>query len=125
LSGGIRLLDLEEMKVENSSAAPGMYLLKYGLLTIATTIGGHAICLDLNTKQPCVVMADHAFCSYNDDLKLVECVLVPDEIAESYADDEPIVLSYALIKQCLPEIAASYQDFLLKLSNESYEDMDF
>ncbi|MBU7319157.1 SMI1/KNR4 family protein [Paenibacillus oleatilyticus] len=127
LSGGIGLMALESIKMENSSASSSMYLIKYGLLTIATTIGGHVICLDLNTtnhNQPRVVMAEQSFCSYNEDLDVVECVLVPDEIAENYADDEPIVLSYDLIKQCLPEIAASFHEFLEKLSSESYENIE-
>ncbi|MED4726903.1 hypothetical protein P9597_01905 [Aneurinibacillus migulanus] len=127
LSGGIRLMNLESIKVENSSAAPSMYLLKFGLLTIATTIGGHAICLDLdstNDSQPRVVIADQAFCSYNDDLQVVECVLVPGDIAENYAVDEPILLSNTLIKQCLSEIAPSFREFLKNLSNESYENIE-
>ncbi|NTU33116.1 SMI1/KNR4 family protein [Brevibacillus sp. HB1.1] len=127
LSGGIRLLNIESIKIENSSAVPSMYLLKFGLLTIATTIGGDAICLDLNStndSQLRVVIADQAFCSYNHDLKVVECVLVPDDIAEPYADDEPILLSYSLIKQCLPEIAPSFRAFLERLSHEAYETIE-
>ncbi|WP_429842078.1 hypothetical protein [Brevibacillus sp. FIR094] len=127
LSGGIRLSDLESIKVENSSAVPSMYLLKFGLLTIATTIGGHAICLDLNStndSQIRVFIADQAFCSYNHDLKVGECVLVPGDIAENYADDDPILLSYSLIKQCLPEIAPSFREFLERLSNEGFETIE-
>ncbi|UKK99886.1 hypothetical protein [Brevibacillus brevis] len=127
LSGGIRLLALESLKVENASASPSMYLIKFGLLTIATTIGGHAICLDLNTEnnnEPRVVIADQAFCSYNEDLDLVECVIVPDGVAENYADDEPIILSYSLIEQCLPEIAVSFSEFLVNLSLEKYENVE-
>ncbi|NTU21999.1 hypothetical protein HPY28_16865 [Brevibacillus sp. HB1.2] len=120
-------MNIESIKVENSSAVPSMYLLKFGLLTIATTIGGDASCLDLNStndSQLRVVIADQAFCSYNHDLKVVECVLVQDDIAEPYADDEPILLSYSLIKQCLPEIAPSFRAFLERLSNEAYETIE-
>lgn len=127
LSGGIRLLALESIKVENASVSPSMHLLKFGLLTIATTIGGHAICLDLNTEnnnEPRVVIADQVFCSYNEDLDLVECVIVPDSVAQNYTDDEPIILSYSLIEQCLPEIAVSFSEFLANLSNEIYENVE-
>lgn len=127
LSGGIRLLRLEQIKEENASATPSMFLIKYGLLTVATTIGGNVICLDLNeikNDEPRVLIADQAFCSYNDDLDIVECVIVPDDIADNYSDDEPIVLTYDLIKSCLPQIADSFSDFLMKLANEEYEDIE-
>lgn len=127
LSGGIRLMALESIKEENSSASPSMYFIKYGLLTIATTIGGHVICLDLNkidNNEPSVVIADYSFCSYNDDLNVIECINVPDEIADNYSDDEPIILSYSLIKSCLPQIATSFSEFLTQLSNEQYENIE-
>lgn len=127
LRGGVRLMALESIKEENSSASPGMYFIKYGLLTIATTIGGHVICLDLNqinNNEPSVVIADYSFCSYNDDLNVIECINVPDEIADSYSDDEPIILSYSLMKSCIPQIATSFSEFLTKLANEEYEDIE-
>lgn len=127
LSGGIRLLGLEQIKKENASAVPSMFLVKFGLLTVATTIGGNVICLDLNAiknGEPRILIADHSFCSYNDDLNVVECVIVPDDIADNYSDDEPIVLTYNLIKSCLPQIADSFSDFLIKLANEEYIDIE-
>lgn len=127
LSGGIRLLTLDQIKEENATAIPSMFLIKYSLLTVATTIGGNVIYLDLNTiknDEPRVLIADQSFCSYNDDLDVVECVIVPYEIAVNYSDDEPIVLTYDLIKSCLPRIADSFSDFLIKLANEEYEDIE-
>lgn len=127
LSGGIRLFGLEQIKEENASAAPSMFLVKFGLLTVATTIGGNVICLDLNAiknDEPRVLIADHSFCSYNDDLDVVECIIVPDDIADNYSDDEPIVLTYNLIKSCLPQVADSFSDFLIKLANEEYVNIE-
>ncbi|WP_167397446.1 SMI1/KNR4 family protein [Lysinibacillus mangiferihumi] len=127
LSGGIRLLGLEQIKEENASAVPSMFFVKFGLLTVATTIGGNVICLDLNeikNDEPSVLIADHSFCSYNDDLDVIECVIVPDDIADNYSDDEPIVLTYDLIKRCLPQVADSFSDFLNKLANEEYVDIE-
>lgn len=127
LSGGIRLLGLEQIKEENASAAPSMFLVRFGLLTVATTIGGNVIWLDLNViknDEPRALIADHSFCSYNDDLNVVECVIVPDDIADNYSDDEPIVLTYDLIKSCLPQVADSFSDFLIKLANEDYENIE-
>ncbi|MEO3943971.1 SMI1/KNR4 family protein [Gorillibacterium sp. CAU 1737] len=127
LSGGVVLLGLEAIKGENSTASPSMYLLKHGLLTFATTIGGHVIGMDLKDMQnnePRVVIADYSFCSYNEDLQVVECVHVPDEVANYYSDDEPIVLSYDVIKECLPQVAASFSTFLIKLADEEFENIE-
>jgi len=127
LSGGIRLLGLEQIKAENATAIPSMFLVKFGLLTVATTIGGNVICLDLNAinnEEPRVLIADHSFCSYNDDLDVVECVIVPDDIADKFSDDEPIVLTYDIIKSCLPQVADSFSSFLSKLANEEYVDIE-
>ncbi|MEZ2737355.1 hypothetical protein, partial [Aneurinibacillus aneurinilyticus] len=90
-------------------------------------IGGHVICIDLNrinNNEPSVVIADYSFCSYNDELDVIECINVPDEIADNYSDDEPIILSYSLIKNCLPQISVSFSDFLTNLANEKYEDIE-
>lgn len=127
LSSGIRLLGLEQIKKENASAVPSMFLVKFGVLTVATTTGGNVICLDLNSiknDEPRVLIADHSFCSYNDDLDVIECVIVPDDSADNYSDNEPIVLTYDLIKSCLPQVADSFSDFLLKLANEEYVDIE-
>jgi len=46
----------------NSNLSQGAYLIKYGLITIATTISGNSICLDLNkvvNGEPRVVYANN------------------------------------------------------------------
>lgn len=127
LAGGITLLDLESIKNENSSAAPGMYLIKYGVIVFATTVGGHAICMDLNdihNDEPCILICDYTFCSFNDDLAGVEVVNLPEDIANNYAPDEPIMLSYELIKKCLPEISKTFSGFIEGIANEIFSDIE-
>lgn len=51
---------IEQIKYENFELTPGALLIKYGLITIATTTGGNVICLDLNiinNEEPRVVIA--------------------------------------------------------------------
>lgn len=126
LNGGVNLLGLEAIKEENASAIPSMYLLKFGLLTMATTIGGNVICIDLNgnSDDPRVVVADYTFCSFNEELNVIECINVSDSIADNYLDNEPIVLTYDLIKECLPQIANSFSQFLRKIAEEEFENIE-
>lgn len=123
LNGDIKLLGLNALKEENSSAAPGMYLIKYGVITFATTIGGHAICLDLNEindGEPRVIICENTYCSYNEDLNGVEIVNLLDDVSQRYGEDEPIMLSYELIKECLPEISRTFTGFLRNIADEVY-----
>lgn len=127
LNGGINLLGLNAIKEENSSAAPGMYLIKYGVITFATTIGGNAICLDLNETsggEPRVIICDYTFCSHNEDLSGVEIVNVPDAVSQRYDADEPIMLSYELIKECLPEVCKTFSGFLRNIAKKVYNNIE-
>jgi hypothetical protein len=127
LNGGIGLLDLAGIKEENSSGSPGLYLIKYGIITVATTIGGHSICLDinhLNDGEPRVIIIDYTFCTFNDDLDIIECLNGIEDIEKEYGDEEPIILSYEIVKKCCSEIAATFSEFLKKISNEEYPDLE-
>lgn len=117
LEGGIYLLNLEGIKDENSNSSPGAYLIKYGLVTIAITIGGNAICLDLNwiaNGEPRVVYADNSWFSFNDEERKVEFSFYPFDIEE---EDE--FLTHSIIKKYLPQISQSFHGFLEMLSSES------
>jgi hypothetical protein len=127
LNGGIRLLGLDAIKDENCTGAPGMYLIRFGVLVFATTIGGNAICMDLQEikgDSPRIVICESNFCSYNEDCHCVEAVWLPDEIAAKYEPDEPVVLTYELLKKCLPEVSPSFGSFLLSIANNQYTDIE-
>ncbi|MBC2582908.1 SMI1/KNR4 family protein [Clostridium sp. DJ247] len=48
IGGDVSLLSLEGIKYGNSELTPDGLLIKYWIVTIASTTGGNAICLDLN-----------------------------------------------------------------------------
>lgn len=126
LNGDIRLSDLEGIKDLNSSGPPGVYLIKFGIIAFATTIGGHSICMDLNqlnNGEPRIIIVDHTFCSYNEYYDQIECVNGVDVIEEEYGD-ELIPLSYYVINKCWPEITATFSEFISKIANEEFSDIE-
>ncbi|MBU3218116.1 SMI1/KNR4 family protein [Clostridium estertheticum] len=126
-NSGVRLLSLKSIRDENCSGEPSGYLIKYGIITIATTIGGNVICLDLNelkNGETRVLIVDNNFCSYNEDLDCVEIINAPNDFIEKYGDDEPIELSYENIKKCVPEVAKSFSEFMYKLANDEYGNIE-
>ena len=101
---GIYLCDLDGIKAENASAAPGGILIRYGLITIATTIGGMAICIDLNVlnqNDPQIVMVDL------DDCLTMDCV-------QSYED----------VQKIFHVVAPGFNEFIWKLSGDEYNDFE-
>jgi len=127
LKSSVRLLSLNSIRDENSSGEPSMYLVKYGIIAIATTIGGNVICLDineLNDDEPRVLIVENQFCAYNDDLNCVEIISAPDDIVEEYDDDEPIELTYKNIKRCVTEVAKTFSEFMYKLANDEYSNIE-
>lgn len=102
-NAGIYMLDLEAIKNENSSGGGGV-LLKYGLITIATTIGGELICIDLNDmkdNEPKVVIIEHCNCC-----------------------DVGIVKDYEYVCEIEHTISKSFSEFIWKLSGDEYEDFE-
>lgn len=102
-NAGIYMCDLETIKNENSSSSGGV-LLKYGLITIATTIGGELICIDLNHMK-------------NDEPKVVI-------IEQSYCYDAADIESYEYVCEIEHLISESFSEFIWKLSGDEYEDFE-
>lgn len=98
---GVNLLDLEGIRAENSSGAPGGVLIRYRLLTFATTVGGMALCVDLNHRIPNVVLVDDSDC---------------------YSAD--CVKSYRDVKKIARPVARSFTTFLQGLSRDQYDDLE-
>jgi len=98
---GVYLCDLDGIRAENSSGAPGGVLIRHRLLTFATTIGGMAICVDMNTRKGRIVLVDNSDC-YD-----VDCV-------KSYRD----------VKKISHKVAEDFSTFLWKLSGDEYDDLE-
>ena len=98
---GVTLLDLDGIRAENSSGAPGGILIRYRLITFATTIGGMAVCVDLNHRIPNVVLVDDSGC---------------------YSAD--CVKSYRDVKKLSHPVARSFTTFLQRLSKDQYDDLE-
>ena len=115
LGGDVMFLSLEGIRRENSELTPGALLIKYGLITIATTIGGNVICLDLNItndEEPSVVIADRTIFT---DKKII-VFKNGNMIKEN--------LSYEVIKKYVVEINRTFTGFLEMLINEEIDDVE-
>ncbi|MBE6753444.1 MAG: hypothetical protein E7559_03700 [Ruminococcaceae bacterium] len=122
----VRLVDIDTIIAENTVGEPGKYLAQYGVFVFALTVGGNVICIDTNDIRdgnPSVLIADASFCAYNESCGCVEISVAPDEIMEE-CDDDILRLDYENIVRCLPRIEDSFTEFMSKLSNDEYEDVE-
>jgi hypothetical protein len=100
----LRLLSLDAIKEENTELHPSAYLIRYGLITFATTVGGNAVCMDLNQLNdggPRILYCDKT---------------------NIHSDDEEIKFRKTI--STLPEIAPKFSEFLHGLSVGMYEDIE-
>jgi hypothetical protein len=117
LSDGVGLLNLEGIKMENSSFAPGAYLIRFGLITFATTTGGNAICMDLNELtegEPRIVYADHTWFMFDEDVRQLKYNFYPHKVQEPKG-----YVNLGMIKKYLPEISKTFSEFLDLLSRNN------
>ncbi len=122
----VSLLNIEKIVEENTVGEPGRFLAAHGVYVIALTVGGNVICIDSNNSSegdPSVLIADSGFCSYNEFRECVEIGIAPEEIFEE-VDDDILPLNYHNIVRCLPKIEDSFIEFMTKLSNDEYEDIE-
>jgi len=122
LNGGVCLLDLDGIKEENCNLSPGAYLIQYGLITFATTVGGNVICMDLNTiknGEPRVIYADKSWFLFNEEERKLEFSFYPFEIEE---EDE--FLTQHIIKKYIQEISSTFTEFLQMLHSEDEWDAE-
>lgn len=123
----VQLLGIDNIILENTNAAPGQYLAEYGVFVFGLTAGGNVLCIDTNCAKngdAGVYIADANFVFYNEMRNRMEMGTIPDDVAEQLADDEVLLLNYPNIARCLRKIEDSFMDFMLKLSNNEYEDME-
>lgn len=127
LESYVRLLGIDSIMEENMDFAPGKYLAEYGVYVFATTAGGHGLCIDTNNVKlgdASILIADHDFCSYNENYDCVEIEIAPDKVLDKLGDDEILRLNYPNIKKSLPKIENSFLKFMRKLSTNKYEDIE-
>lgn len=115
LGGDVMFLSIEGIKRENSELIPGALLIKYGLITIATTTGGNAICLDLNNTndaEPSVVIADRTIFTDKKIIVFKNGTMIKED------------LSYKVIRKYVVEINNTFTGFLEMLINEEIDDIE-
>ena len=123
LEAGFHLLNIQGIIEENSTATPSCYLIKHGILTFGTTIGGHAICMDFNTItdfEPSVIIVDHTICHYNENTGIVEIW----DTTKDFVDEEDNILSPAKVRKYCPEISPRFSEFLEMVANNEIEDIE-
>lgn len=128
LAGGIRLLSIYDIKKENCEFAASAYLVIYGLLTIATTIGGNSICIDLNNKEQRIIICDKSWFSFNKELRKVEISCRSDqelmEIYNKYGTIETEYLSFDTINKYFPVVSKNFYTFLNDIADNKINDIE-
>lgn len=123
----LKLIDIESIIEENSCAEPGMHLAKFGVITFAITAGGNAVCFDVNDSKdgdPTVLIVDSGFCFYDDEINEIVVATIPDRVVEQFDLSQPNILDYKSIQLCATKINDSFLDFMKKLSESYYEDIE-
>jgi len=103
-NAGIRLCDLRTFMEENSCDGGGGVLIKYGVFTIAVTIGGELVCIDLNNMvndEPRVVIFNNWECCDVDGIN-----------------------SYEDIQKIEHLVSESFSEFLWKYSGDEYDEFE-
>lgn len=121
----VNLADLQRIREEYTFLAPGCYLIKWGFLVIGTTIGGNPILIDLNESALPVYAADHTLLMDNGTPgKIKLSFAFPPAALRAAYHDADIPVTYQTILKCLCPIEARFDDFIEKLSCNSYPDIE-
>ena len=127
LNSYVQLIDINRIIEENTNGEPGKCLAEYGVYVFALTVGGNVLCIDTNdikNGDASVLIADVNFCSYNEIYECVEIGIVPEDVLEQIPQNAILRLTYPNITKCLRKIEDSFIEFMLKLSNDEYEDIE-
>lgn len=121
-NAGIYLADLNRIRDEYSQLEPGCYLIKFGLIVIATTIGGNPIIADLYDENAGVFICDHNLlsCERENGQIVLSYVFPPDPLQDKYGDNL-IPVNRDTLFQCFISIEKSFEIFITKLSRNEYE----
>lgn len=118
---GIELADLNQIRDEYSQLVPGCYLIKFGFLVIASTIGGNPILLDLYDENIPVFICDYnlLFDEQKDGQSILHFVFPPQALQKQYTFDN-IPVNRSTLFHCLIPIEKSFETFMTKLSKNEY-----
>lgn len=119
---GLYLADLNRIRQEYTQLVPGCYLIKFGFMVIATTIGGNPILADLYDAHAAISICDHNLLSLEQEhgQAVLRYVFPPETLREQYGEN-PIPVNRETLAQCLVPIEKSFEDFMTKLSRNEYE----
>ncbi len=123
----LSLLNIDGIVEENTCAEPGMHLAKYGVITIGVTVGGNVVCIDTNDGGLKVLLFDSNFCYYDEEEDIVRIGHIPSSAKHLFDLSNPqkaTTLSYENIQKCGHVLSESFMDFMEKLSNNYYEDIE-
>ena len=126
----LSLLNIDGIVKENICAEPGMHLAKYGVITIGVTVGGNVVCIDTNDVSEAgskILLFDSNFCYYDDEDDIARIGYIPSSVEHLFDlayDQKDPVLSYENIQKCGHVLSESFMDFMEKLSNNYFEDIE-
>lgn len=115
LGADVGLLSLENIKRENIELSPGSFLIKYGILTFASTTGGNAICMDLNVikdGEPQIIIADHSIFNGR------QITIYENGVRTK------MELSYEAIKKYTVKVSDTFTEFLKIVIDEIISDIE-
>ncbi len=119
---GLYLADLDRIRQEYSQLEPGCYLIKFGLLVIAATIGGNPILVDLYDENAPVFICDYQLLSCDKkDGQVNLSFPFPSQVLQDRYGAEVIPVNRNTLLECLTPIEKSFEEFITKLSADEYE----
>ena len=106
MASGVRVLTLEAIRDEIHELSPGAAVFRFGYLPVASSIGGHAICVSIPSTQVSWVPADRF------------------SEGEVYSDDGDLRrLCHETVAQAVTVLNDDCERFLDGLLRDSYEDL--
>lgn len=119
---GISLADLKKIRDEYSKLEPGCYFIRFGLLVIATTIGGNPIIVDLYDENAAVFICEYNLLTYEEENGQPTLYFsFPSQSLQNQYGCENIPVNHQTLLQCMTPIETSFEIFITKLSRNEYD----
>lgn len=122
------LLDIDTLIEENLYNEPAACVAPYGIFAFMKTAGGDMVCIDVNNMQdgnPRVVILNHTLVYFEDESYEETVLSIPyNVLAEMGDEDISEEMSYENLRRYIPEIEATFTEFMKKLSEDYYDDIE-